>query len=605
MWQGSDHDLAMDVATPETVLGDFNDATLEHFGIISRMYRDGDRFCVTTEGPDGQLAEFEVKYVFGVEPLQQYMVEFDRPHDMPEHEIARLQVLRLSWDTERQKWFYLSPPDVDERLLPNDPLHWTGVAQNWNHMCAECHSTNLQKNYDLATSTYHTTFSDMDVSCEACHGPGSVHVELASAKSPFWDRKLGYGLAQLKSKSSEPQLHACAPCHSRRNPIAPGYRSGENYYDHYANALLEPETYYCDGQIRDEVYVFGSFIQSKMYREGIRCTDCHNPHTTKVKFSDNTLCTSCHTHEAKYDTPAHHRHKAGSAGASCVECHMPETPYMDVDLRRDHSLRIPRPDLSVQLGTPNACTGCHLEPENVAPDKRAGLEYYADWLQARDGDNQVRDEIARVDRWAAEQVREWYGPLEPDKDRVEFAAVLKRRLEIGTGCLRAIDRPGKESPRGGHRPSQRNVALGLVSDAAAHARLPRVAPGSRSANPRGRRAKSVGTAAARVARNARANARRPDPLRAHRSGHGVGRFAGRCLYAATAGTAREALDEYRASLMVNADLATAAYGAGGLGRKTERRRRCHRRVSDSDSRATGRHRSTRESGSPAGAAAAT
>jgi predicted CXXCH cytochrome family protein len=253
-----------------------------------------------------------------------------------------------------------------------------------------------------------------------------VHIELASAKSPFWDRKLGYGLAKLKSKSSEPQLQACAPCHSRRNPVAPGYRSGENYYDHYANALLEPETYYCDGQIRDEVYVFGSFLQSKMYREGIRCTDCHNPHTTKVKFSDNTLCTSCHTHEAaKYDTPAHHRHKADSAGASCVECHMPETPYMDVDLRRDHSLRIPRPDLSVELGTPNACTGCHLEPKNVAADKRARLEFYADWLQAaRDGDNQVRDEIARVDRWAADQVRQWYGPPEPDKDRVEFAAVL-------------------------------------------------------------------------------------------------------------------------------------------------------------------------------------
>ena len=362
-WQGSHHDLAMDVATPQTVLGDFNDVEFEQFGIRSRMFRRDGKYWVHTEGPDGAMTDFEIKWVFGVDPLQQYMVEFDRPADMPEHEIARVQVLRICWDTKRKEWFYLHPPDVRERLAPDDDLHWTGVAQRWNNMCADCHSTNLQKNYDVATNTYHTTFSEIDVSCETCHGPGSVHVELANAKSLFWDRKRGFGLARLKD-SAETLIQTCAPCHSRRSHVYPGFPPGGNYYDYYNNELLQRTTYHADGQILDEVYEYASFIQSKMYHKGIRCTDCHDPHKAKPKYTGNALCTSCHQHPAgKYDTPAHHFHQPDSTGAACVECHMPQTTYMEVHPRRDHSLRNPRPDLSVQLGTPNACTRCHLDKD--------------------------------------------------------------------------------------------------------------------------------------------------------------------------------------------------------------------------------------------------
>ncbi|HAY79157.1 MAG TPA: hypothetical protein DCY79_05050, partial [Planctomycetaceae bacterium] len=204
-WVGSHHDLAMDLATEETVLADFDDAEIDVFGKTSKMFRRDGKFMINTEGPDGKPTDFEIKYVFGVDPLQQYMVEFDRPADMPEDEVARVQVLRIAWDTQQKKWFYLPPPDVkDEPLDPSDDLHWTGVAQRWNNMCADCHSTNLKKQYDVKTATYHTTFSEIDVSCEACHGPGSLHVKLANSKSFFWDRKLGYGLAKLKGKDSHP-----------------------------------------------------------------------------------------------------------------------------------------------------------------------------------------------------------------------------------------------------------------------------------------------------------------------------------------------------------------------------------------------------------------
>jgi predicted CXXCH cytochrome family protein len=411
LFTGSDHDLAMDLATEETVLANFDDQQIEHNGLTSRMFRDGDKFMVHTDGPDGVMSNFEVKYVFGVRPLQQYMVELERPADSKPNEVGRVQVLRISWDTEAKRWFYLMPPDVTGRLEPSDPLHWTGITQNWNASCAVCHSTDLKKNFSPHTREYHTTFSEIDVSCEACHGPGSLHVELAKERTVFWDRNHHYGLAKLKTESNLPQIESCAPCHSRRTTIAGDFRPGCNFDDFFAIQLLENRLYHADGQIRDEDYVYGSFIQSKMFHNGIRCTDCHDPHSTKVKYDGNLLCTSCHQHTAgQYDTPAHHHHQVGSAGASCVECHMPETTYMMVDPRRDHSLRVPRPDLSVELGTPNACTGCHLEGEKLPPNfDRRPLTQYLDWvIAAEEGDTEVADELDRVNRLMADATEKWY-----------------------------------------------------------------------------------------------------------------------------------------------------------------------------------------------------
>ncbi len=438
---GSDHDKAMDLATEATVLGDFNDVTFEHDGLVNRMYRDGDRFMVHTEGEDGTMQDFEVKYVFGVYPLQQYMVEFDRTDDMDPCEVARLQVLRISWDSRDNRWFYLRPPDVDDKLAADDPLHWTGIAQRWQTMCADCHSTNLKTNFDPETATYHTTFSEIDVSCEACHGPGSLHVELANEKGLFWDRRYGYGLAKLKGEDAEPQLQTCAPCHSRRGVMGGEFTAGPHYHDHFRLETLGELTYHGDGQIKDEVYVYGSFIQSKMYHQGIRCTDCHDPHSLKLKFPGNETCTNCHQHSAgKYDVPAHHHHAPDTAGAQCVNCHMPHTTYMEVDPRRDHSLRVPRPDLSVALGTPNACSHCHVKdrlPE-MKPEHRERFEKleYSQWLAAAEtaGETVVGDDgetlaelIGRTDTWCDQACEKWYGVERKTPEHFAEALVPLRR----------------------------------------------------------------------------------------------------------------------------------------------------------------------------------
>ena len=175
-WSDSHHDLAMQDASEETVRGDFEDAAFTAHGVTSRFFRRNGDYFVNTEGPDGKLFDYKIDYTFGVYPLQQYLIAF------PE---GRYQALGLAWDARPkasggQRWFHLYP---DEHIRPDDVLHWTQINQNWNFMCADCHSTNLQRNFDVAQDRYETTWSELDVSCEACHGPGSKHVAWGRSES--------------------------------------------------------------------------------------------------------------------------------------------------------------------------------------------------------------------------------------------------------------------------------------------------------------------------------------------------------------------------------------------------------------------------------------
>lgn len=366
MWQKSHHALSMQRVTPESVLGEFNGRTFSGSGSSARFTRaeNGD-FIVNTEGVSGVRQDFPVKYVFGVAPLQQYLLELPK---------GRLQAFSVAWDTQQKKWFHLYP---HETLAPNDPLHWTQRMQNWNFMCAECHSTDLQKNYDAATDTYATSWFQINVGCQACHGPASNHVQWARAPGDRAAYGVNKGFAlDLRSADSHVQIEMCARCHSRRSVIAPHYEYGRRLLDFYRPALLEEALYHADGQQQDEVYEYGSFLQSKMAQKGLRCSDCHNPHSARPKLEGNALCVSCHNAQAaalragidgsglqkkNYDSVEHHFHTVGQAGSRCIECHAPAKNYMVVDVRIDHSFRIPRPDLTLKIGVPNACNQCHRD----------------------------------------------------------------------------------------------------------------------------------------------------------------------------------------------------------------------------------------------------
>ncbi len=371
-WRGSHHDRAMQVATDATVLGDFGDRTLTHLGVTSTFSRRDGKYFVRTEGPDGLPTDYQVEYTFGVHPLQQYLVALPG---------GRFQALPLAWDARPraaggQRWFHLNG---DERIPPGDLLYWTGIANNWNHMCAECHSTNVRKGYDEAADRFTSTWSEVNVGCEACHGPGSSHVAWAHAGADraiaaagltvdlggdgaHWTMDAGTGIARRSApRRSHVEVDTCGRCHARRGIVSEEYVWGRPLLDTHRVALLNDPLYHADGQIQDEVFEYGSFLQSRMHAAGVGCTDCHDAHSTRLRGvadDPNAVCAHCHLSTA-FATPAHHHHPAGSPGAGCIACHMPERTYMVVHPRHDHGFRVPRPDLSVKIGTPNACTDCH------------------------------------------------------------------------------------------------------------------------------------------------------------------------------------------------------------------------------------------------------
>lgn len=368
-WEHSDHDWAMREAKAENILGNFTNAQFDEAGVKARFFRKGEQFFVNTEGEDGKPADFQVLYTFGYDPLQQYLVALPG---------GRLQALTIAWDSRPkaaggQRWFSLYP---GQRFAPNDPLHWTGRYQNWNAMCADCHSTNLQKHYNDQNDTFATTWHEQNVGCQACHGPSQAHVDWAQKKNdePYASAK-DIGLAvDFKALGGQGLIEQCAFCHSRRQTTGVGQQQGHPLLDSVLPSTLRPDLYHPDGQIDGEVYVYGSFTQSKMYQAGVTCTDCHDPHSTKIKIEGNGLCLQCHQEQPpkerfpslqakNYDSPEHHHHEPGTPGTQCVSCHMPEKTYMVVDPRRDHSMRIPRPDLAVKDGSPDACTSCHTDQQ--------------------------------------------------------------------------------------------------------------------------------------------------------------------------------------------------------------------------------------------------
>ena len=453
----------MQPANESTVLGDFNDASIADGAVASRFFRRDGKFMVRTDGPDGALHDYEIKFTFGVSPLQQYLI------GMPG---GRLQALGIAWDSRPresggQHWFDLHP---DLKLSAGDPLHWTGIDQNWNFMCADCHSTNLRKNYHLGTRTFTTSYAEIDVACEACHGPGSNHVAWA-AKSGDWRRyEANHGLlialderrgvswkadrasgnvVRSAPRTSEREIQMCARCHSRRSQIHEDYVHGQPVDDDYRVALLDDNLYFPDGQIKDEVYEYGSFIQSRMFHAGVTCSDCHEPHSLKLHAPGNGVCLQCHAPD-KYDSTRHHFHQAGSPGARCVECHMPTRTYMVVDARRDHSIRIPRPDLSLEIGVPNACNGCHR-------DKPAG--------------------------WAAQLVAKWYGHAPAGFQR--FADALHAGSIGAPGAERSLAQliADREQPA-----IARASALALIANDPGFVSVPSLRDGARDISPLVRRA---------------------------------------------------------------------------------------------------------------------
>ncbi|PKM00946.1 MAG: hypothetical protein CVV19_01380 [Gammaproteobacteria bacterium HGW-Gammaproteobacteria-9] len=376
-WQGSHHQLAMQPANPQTVLADFEASPLHNDVETTRFLRKGDEFWVNTPGPDGRPADFKVVYTFGVEPLQQYLVELSG---------GRLQALGAAWDVEKRGWFHLYP---DQGVDHRDPLHWSGAQQNANFMCIECHTTGFERRFDSDNDQFASHWQALGVGCQSCHGPASNHL-LWTREPQRADLRNSGLVVNLRDGGNRSEVETCARCHSRRSPLGDGYHAERSLFDDYLPVELGAGLYEVDGKIQDEVFEYGSFTQSRMHAAGVRCSDCHNAHSGALRLSGNGVCTQCHNPAGQaprveirtgkllaeqYDSTEHHRHPQGSAGAQCTSCHMPGRYYMGNDLRHDHSFSVPNPAQAVALGHGDACLGCHRET-----DGQQVARQFQDWF---------------------------------------------------------------------------------------------------------------------------------------------------------------------------------------------------------------------------------
>ncbi|MDE1167303.1 MAG: multiheme c-type cytochrome [Pseudomonas sp.] len=377
-WQGSHHQMAMQAATPATVLGDFKDVTFKGDKEAVRFFEKDQAFWVNTPGANGQPADFKVAYTFGVAPLQQYLLEAEG---------GRLQALGVAWDTEHKRWFHLYP---GQGVNFKNPLHWSKPSQNANFMCVECHTTGFKRNFDAASNTFASHWNSLGVGCQACHGPASNHLAWAAKQSPVANAGFEVNLA---AKDATSEIETCARCHARRAPLDDGYANKNRLMDDYLPATLTRELYALDGKIKEEVFEDGSFKQSKMFDKGVRCSNCHNPHSSELKASGNGVCLQCHNTAGKtpydtvdgrglqaknYDSPEHTHHQPGQPGSQCVDCHMPGKLYMVNDYRHDHGFSLPNPARAQKLGTPDACLGCHQDTAASKVSEQFRLWYGVD-----------------------------------------------------------------------------------------------------------------------------------------------------------------------------------------------------------------------------------
>ncbi len=413
-WAGSHHALAERACDPERDGPAFRpERKVPHGSLESVARESAGRLEVVTAGPSGVVQAYSPIRVIGVAPLEQFIVPFPG---------GRFQVMSLAYDRARNEWF-----DVfgSEDRKPHEWGFWSNRGLTWNSMCASCHMTDVRKGYDSGTDSYATTWLEAGVGCEACHGPRSRHVEEATR-----EQASGRKMARRAAKpATDAVLDTCGSCHARRVELTGRFVPGDPFVDHYRPVLPdETDVYYADGQVRDENFEYVSFLLSRMHGEGVRCVNCHNPHSGRLHLEGNALCLSCH--QGKVDPGPHSHHDPANAGGRCVSCHMPVTTYMQRHPRRDHGFTIPDPLLTREHGIPNACNRCHA-------DKNTD--------------------------WAVDAAEKWFGHRLERNTRARARALAKARrgLAEAVPALVAMTRAEKSA-------AWRSVATGLLAPWAGH-----------------------------------------------------------------------------------------------------------------------------------------
>ena len=401
-WKESPHAKMTRTANRSSVVGDFGDGSWPHGDDASpaaRMYREGERYFMALRRPDtGVFVPFAIEYVVGYQYRQTYLTR--EPGGV-------LRRLPLQWSTSRREFFpYWNFQERSEATLEDLWAQMGTLNSAWNLFCARCHTTKLRiEDKNAEHSRAATNWVDDGIACEACHGPGSQHVNymagnpvnrlVAFVNNHIRGQPVAYIASAPNLKKGE-AMSVCARCHGsdilrstmdtyRR--FEPGYSREGRLNDlsaHFKEAPLIPGRtqptveVWNDGRPKGIGMLFRSFVESACYeKDEVRCYDCHDPHDNKqpvrpgLLFASrvsNEYCLGCHSEMAER-AAQHSRHADGEPGSFCYDCHMPRhiTNAATGELRfvRSHEMSsIPNPASTVrhgQEGAPNACNDCHAQ----------------------------------------------------------------------------------------------------------------------------------------------------------------------------------------------------------------------------------------------------
>lgn len=350
LWQGSHHAWAEREPSEALDLAGFvPERGFAHGSQFTTLRRRDGTYEMETAGGDGTNQVFRLERVLGHAPLRQFLVPTTG---------GRWQATEACWDPRTNEWFNVYG---NEDRRPGEWGHWTGRGMNWNSMCATCHNTRFRKNYEALEDGYRSAMAEVAVGCEACHGPMRDHVTWQRA----WE---GSGKRDPTLVRWTPAVHmeTCAACHARRSDLTGDLVPGESFWDHYLLAIVDDsDTFHADGQIWDEDYEYTAFLGSRMHAAGVTCLGCHQVHGAKPKLEGDALCMQCHDGRRQgspvIDPGRHTFHAPESTGSRCVNCHMPQTVYMQRHWRHDHGFTSPDPVLTREHGIPNACNRCHAD----------------------------------------------------------------------------------------------------------------------------------------------------------------------------------------------------------------------------------------------------
>ena len=400
-WHDSYHRTMTQRATVDTVIAPIDDITVHSRGRDYRFYKKGDQFRVQMVDPDWEIERLRkglsITQTDNPPVIDRQIMMTTGSHHYQAYWING----RLGNEFRQVPFVYHIATD---QWVPREDAFLQRSSQErefalWNNNCVLCHTVGGRPGFDVLKNTWQTSFVELGIACEACHGPGRKHAELHRSKttaSATNAQDLDQHIVNPARLDKDRAAAVCGQCHadfypkdsndSFKNGYADSFRPGRlleesrvimsyqearNFSDkrEIGQGLDAGESlYWKDGAVRVGGREYNGLVESACFQKGeITCLSCHSMHNYQEpddqlarNRNGNDTCLECHT-EYSDRISEHTHHAPASSGSLCYNCHMPHTSYALFKAIRSHRIDSPNSQSFVQSGRPNACNLCHLD----------------------------------------------------------------------------------------------------------------------------------------------------------------------------------------------------------------------------------------------------